>query len=78
MFVESKERIAEMTMYAVPRLLDSVWKMLRRRGLVVSLPGAHALMFSLFMAAASYCHSYEKEDMKPMIQWLADRFLENN
>jgi hypothetical protein len=33
------------------------------------------LMFSLFMATASYCHSYEKEAMKPMIQWLTDKFL---
>lgn len=78
MFVESKERIAEMTLYAIPRLLDSVWKMLKRRGLVVSLPGAHALMFSLFMAAASYCHSYEKKAMKPMIQWITGQFLGNN
>lgn len=76
--IEPKERIGELTLYIVPRFLDSAWKMLKRRGLVVSVPGAHAIMFSSFMAATSYCHSFEKESMKPMIKWLAEKFLGNN
>ena len=54
--VESQTKVAEMSLYILPRFLDAMWNFLKRRNLVMEVPGGRTLLFSTAMSVLAYCH----------------------
>ncbi|CAG9315764.1 unnamed protein product [Blepharisma stoltei] len=71
--IETPDRICEMTLYILPRFFDALWKFLKRRQLVISLPFAHVLMFSLSLGAISW--GGKTGNVKPMLKNALDKFF---
>lgn len=57
--VESQTKVGEMSLYLLPRFLDAFWNFLKRRHLVVNLPGGRTMLFSIAMSVLAYCHENE-------------------
>ena len=61
--VESQTKVGEMSLYILPRFLDAMWNFLKRRRLVIEVPGGRTLLFSTAMSVMAYCHEHEVKDI---------------
>jgi len=52
-----------MSLYILPRFLDAMWNFLKRRRLVIEVPGGRTLLFSTAMSVMAYCHEHEVKDI---------------
>mmetsp|Transcript_736 Transcript_736/g.1173 ORF Transcript_736/g.1173 Transcript_736/m.1173 type:complete len:217 (+) Transcript_736:1758-2408(+) len=77
-FIESPAKISEMALYVMPRFFDSLWKFLKRRNLVSSIPGGQVILFCMATAAIMYSHQMEPDNIKPMYRKVCDKFFGEN
>ena len=75
LFWEAPGRRCEISLYVLPRFLDSVWTFLKRRGLVRDVPGGAVGLFALAMGTVAYAHVNEPEIMKSYVELICKTIL---
>ena len=53
---EAKSRTHELVMYMIPRLFESVYRLMKQNGKVKSVKNGEVFVFALCMALIMYCY----------------------
>jgi hypothetical protein len=75
LFWEAPGRRCEISLYVLPRFLDSMWSFLKRRGLVRDVPGGQVGLFALAMGTVAYAHVNEPDVMKSYVELICKNIL---
>lgn len=75
---ERASRRPELALFVVPRSLDSIWKLLKKRGYVRDIPYAPIGLFSLSMGAMMTFYQHEPEMIKATYRKAFQRYFGDN
>lgn len=78
LLIEPKSRMSEITMFVLPRVLESIWTLQVRAGRVKSLKYGQELVFSVCMAVLMYCYENNSAMIKPSYRSLLKKFFGEN
>lgn len=78
LLVEEKRRRAELTMYVLPRGLESTWCMLKGKGWLPIIPGGESLLCSLGMGMIMSTYQYDPEHLSGLIRRVLYQFIGPN
>ncbi|KAF8341270.1 uncharacterized protein EI90DRAFT_3033306 [Cantharellus anzutake] len=78
LLVEEKRRRAELTMYVLPRSLESAWSMLRGKGWLPIIPGGESLLCSLGMGMMMSTYQCDPEHLSGLIRRVLYQFIGPN
>ncbi|KAK4052186.1 hypothetical protein OIV83_002481 [Microbotryomycetes sp. JL201] len=78
LFIEEKKRRGELAMYVLPRSLESLWSVLRRRSYVPFVPGGEVLMTSIGLSMVMSTYQNEPKRLSGLVRSILYQFLGNN
>ncbi|GAA5884836.1 hypothetical protein JCM6882_007115 [Rhodosporidiobolus microsporus] len=75
LFIEEKKRRRELAMYVLPRGLESLWSILRRRSYVPFVPGGDVLLTSVGLAMVMQTYQHEPQQLSGLVRTLLYQFV---
>ena len=75
---EPKSRRNELVMYMLPRVLESLYNLLKERGMVKAYKFGEVFVFACCMSLIMYCYQNKPTEMKPTYYKLLKRFFGTN
>lgn len=75
---EHKSRRNELVMYMLPRMMESIYRLLMERGLVKAYKFGEVFIFALCMALIMFCYQTKPEQIKPAYLDMLKRFFGTN
>ncbi|GAA6000664.1 hypothetical protein JCM10207_004599 [Rhodosporidiobolus poonsookiae] len=75
LFIEEKKRRRELAMYVLPRGLESLWSVLRRRSWIPFVPGGEILLTSLGLSMVMRTYQHEPEHLSGLVRTLLYQFV---
>ena len=76
--LENRSRQSELVMYMIPRLFESIYRILVNRGLAKTVKNGEVLVFAICMALIMYCYQNKQEHIKPGYLNMLKRFFGTN
>ena len=77
-FFEAKSRTHEIVMYMIPRMFESIYRLLKQRGMARYIKNGEVFVFALCMALIMYCYENRPKMIKPAYLSLLKRFFGTN
>ncbi|GAA6038526.1 hypothetical protein JCM8097_004613 [Rhodosporidiobolus ruineniae] len=75
LFIEEKKRRRELAMYVLPRGLESLWSVLRRRSYVPFVPGGEIMLTSFGLALVMQTYQHEPQMLSGLVRTLLYQFV---
>ncbi|SGY70265.1 BQ5605_C004g03131 [Microbotryum silenes-dioicae] len=75
LFNEEKKRRGELAMYVLPRGMESLWSVLRRRSYVPFVPGGEILMTSLGLGMVMSTYAHEPKMLSGLVRSVLYQFI---
>ncbi|GAA5973669.1 hypothetical protein JCM11641_005071 [Rhodosporidiobolus odoratus] len=75
LFIEEKKRRRELAMYVLPRGLESLWSVLRRRAYVPFVPGGEIMLTSAGLALVMRTYQHEPGNLSGLVRTLLYQFV---
>ncbi|ORY90918.1 hypothetical protein BCR35DRAFT_261329 [Leucosporidium creatinivorum] len=75
LFIEEKKRRGELAMYVLPRGMESLWSVLRRRSYVPFVPGGEVLMTSLGLSMVMSTYQHEPKMLSGLVRSVLYQFV---
>ncbi|BGP13331.1 hypothetical protein JCM10213v2_001250 [Rhodosporidiobolus nylandii] len=75
LFIEEKKRRRELAMYVLPRGLESLWSILRRRSYVPFVPGGEIMLTSCGLAMVMQTYQHNPEHLSGLVRSLLYQFV---
>ena len=75
---EPKGRRAELTLYLVPKFLESLWNWLLKHKVAVNIPNGEVIIFAVAMAVICYSMQNEEDCVKPTYRSMFRKFYGDN
>ncbi|SCV72374.1 BQ2448_3911 [Microbotryum intermedium] len=75
LFIEEKKRRGELAMYVLPRGMESLWSVLRRRSYVPFVPGGEVLMTSLGLSMVMSTYAHEPKMLSGLVRSVLYQFI---
>ena len=76
--IEKMDRICELSVWMIPRLLPCFDCFLKRRGILLNLKTKHTMLFCLANSAIMYAYSSETDCIRNSYVSLLKKFLQDN
>jgi len=78
LFVEDQRRRAELTMYVLPRGLESAWSMMRNRGYVPFIPFGDSILCAVGMGMVMSTYQHDPQHLSGLVRRILYQFVGPN
>lgn len=75
LFIEEKKRRGELAMYVLPRGMEALWSVLRRKSYVPIVPGGEVLMASTGLAMVMHTYTHEPKMLSGLVRSILYQFI---
>eukprot|EP01138_Halocafeteria_seosinensis_P012533 gb/GECG01012806.1/.p1 GENE.gb/GECG01012806.1/~~gb/GECG01012806.1/.p1 ORF type:complete len:602 (+),score=54.48 gb/GECG01012806.1/:1-1806(+) len=75
LLIERKSKRAELALYVLPRAIDALWKILKKRRLLESVPYGEGLLFAASLAVLLSSTEVEGDTVSAPVRWTIQRFI---
>lgn len=75
LFIEEKKRRGELAMYVLPRGMEALWSVLRRRSYVPFVPGGEVLLSSAGLAMVMHTYAHEPKMLSGLVRSILYQFI---
>jgi hypothetical protein len=77
-FIEAQSRRGELTLYLLPRMLETVWRIMKKKGFPIRIKYFEVLIFAVAMAILTYFLHNDEKHIKPTYRSSLRMILGNN